>query len=62
MQTLVNAVRGVGASNLLMIGGLSYANDLSQLLSYMPSDPLNNLAASAHLYNFNWCNNLSCWQ
>lgn len=62
MQTLVNAVRGVGASNLLMIAGLSWANDLSQLLSYMPHDPQNNLAASAHLYNFNACNNLNCWQ
>lgn len=61
MQDLVDAVRGNGATNILLLGGLSYANDLSQWLDYLPKDPLNNFAASAHLYNFNWCNDLACW-
>jgi hypothetical protein len=44
-----------------MIGGLAYSNDLTQWLTYKPSDPLNNLAAFAHIYNFNTCSNTSCY-
>ncbi|WP_322480899.1 glycoside hydrolase family 5 protein, partial [Thermogemmatispora sp.] len=61
MQTLVNAVRATGATNVIMLGGLAYANDLSGWLSHKPQDPLNNLAASFHLYNFNTCNYVNCW-
>jgi hypothetical protein len=61
MQTLVNTVRATGANNVIMLGGLSFANDLSQWLRYEPKDPDHNLAASWHSYNFNLCNNLSCW-
>ncbi|WP_376795419.1 cellulase family glycosylhydrolase [Thermogemmatispora sp.] len=61
MQTLVNTVRATGATNVIMLGGLAYANDLSGWLSHKPSDPLNNLAASFHLYNFNTCNYVNCW-
>lgn len=61
MQTLVNTVRATGATNILMLGGLAYSNDLSQWLQNKPNDPLNNLAASFHLYNFNACSNTSCW-
>jgi hypothetical protein len=60
-QTLVNSVRATGASNVILIGGLAYSNDLTQWLTYKPSDPLNNLAAFAHVYNFNTCANQSCW-
>jgi hypothetical protein len=34
-------------------GGLEYANDLTQWLRYKPTEPTGNLAAFAHLYNFN---------
>jgi endoglucanase len=61
MQTLVNSVRGTGANNVIMLGGLEYANDLTQWLSHEPSDPDHDLAASLHSYNFNACNNQSCW-
>ena len=61
-QTLVNTVRNTGAKNVVMIGGLSYSNDLSQWLSYKPNDPLNQLAASTHIYNFNYCSYGSCWE
>jgi endoglucanase len=60
-QGLVNSVRATGATNVILIGGLAYSNDLSQWLTYKPSDPLNNLAAFAHIYNFNTCANTSCW-
>ncbi len=61
MQTLVNTVRATGATNVLMLGGLAYSNDLSGWLANKPTDPLNNLAASFHLYNFNTCDYANCW-
>ncbi|BCL80127.1 Glyco_hydro_1 and CBM_2 domain-containing protein [Ktedonobacteria bacterium brp13] len=61
MQTMVNAVRATGATNVLMAGGLAYSNDLSQWLQNEPNDPLHSLAASFHLYNFNACSSASCW-
>jgi endoglucanase len=61
MQTLVNAVRSTGANNVIMLGGLEWSNDLSQWLSHEPADPVHNLAASWHSYNFNACSNKGCW-
>ena len=61
MQTLVNAVRATGANNVIMLGGLSGANDLTEWLKYEPKDPDHSLVASWHSYNFNGCNNLQCW-
>jgi endoglucanase len=61
MQTLVNTVRSTGATNVIMLGGLAYANDLSQWLAFEPTDPDHNLVASWHSYNFNSCSNESCW-
>ncbi len=61
MQSLVTAVRNTGATNIIMLGGLEYSNALSQWLTYKPTDPQNNLAASWHVYNFNVCSNSSCW-
>ena len=58
----MNAIRNKGAANVLMIGGLAYSNDLSKWLDYVPRDPLNQIAARAHLYNFNYCNNVNCWE
>jgi endoglucanase len=61
MQTLVNAVRSTGANNVIMLGGLEYANDLTEWLTYEPTDPDHNLVASWHSYNFNTCSTQSCW-
>ena len=61
MQSLVNAVRATGATNVIMVGGLAWTNDLSQWLAYKPTDPTDNLVASWHSYNFNACSNTSCW-
>jgi endoglucanase len=61
MQALVNAVRATGATNVIMVGGLTWTNDLSQWLTFRPSDPTGNLMASWHSYNFNGCVNTSCW-
>jgi endoglucanase len=61
MQTLVNTVRATGAKNVLMLGGLGYASDLTEWLEYEPIDPDHNLAASWHAYNFGGCHVSSCW-
>ncbi len=61
MQTLVNAVRGTGAKNVILVAGLDWANDLSQWLTYKPYDSQNNLAAAWHAYPGSVCNNVTCW-
>jgi endoglucanase len=61
MQSLVNAVRATGATNVIMSAGLTWTNDLSQWLTYKPADPTGNLVASWHTYNFNACVTVSCW-
>jgi len=61
MQDLVNTVRATGATNPLMLGGIAYSNDVSQWLQYEPTDPLQSLIASVHIYNFNTCNTTACW-
>jgi hypothetical protein len=55
MQSLVDAVRGTGATNVVMVGGIQYANCLTQWLTYRPTDPINQLAAAAHVYGNNAC-------
>jgi len=60
-QTLVDSVRATGATNVITQGGVAWSNDLSGWLSNRLNDPLNNLAASWHIYNFNSCNNTSCY-
>jgi hypothetical protein len=60
-QSLVDAVRGTGATNVIMIGGLAYSNDAAQWLDYKPKDPSNNLMAFGHVYNFNTCSTTSCY-
>jgi endoglucanase len=61
MQSLVTAVRSTGANNVIMLGGIWWANDLRQWLAYKPADPDHNLAASWHSYNFNACSAAACW-
>jgi hypothetical protein len=61
MQELVDTVRATGAGNVIMLGGVQYANALSGWLSHRPTDPMHRLAASWHVYDFNACNNVACW-
>lgn len=61
IQELVNAVRATGATNVILLGGVRYSNAMRQWLTYKPSDPLNNLAASWHVYNFNACVTAACF-
>jgi len=62
MQAIVNAIRDTGATQPIMLGGLSYANDLSGWLAHEPTDPDHQLAASFHNYYGESCDTTSCWQ
>lgn len=53
MNELVAAVRSTGATNVLAVGGIHWAEVLDQWLRYRPNDPLDNLVASFHAYAFN---------
>lgn len=61
MQSLVDAVRSTGATQPVLVGGLDYANDLTQWLTFRPNDPLGQVAASFHNYQGKACDNAGCW-
>jgi endoglucanase len=61
MQDLVDAVRSVGATNVLLAAGLDHGNDLSGWLAHAPHDPLSNLGASLHAYETSACGTAACW-
>jgi endoglucanase len=53
MQTMLDAVRATGATNVVLCGGVSYSNVLNGFASHLPVDPLNQLGAAWHVYSFN---------
>jgi endoglucanase len=61
LQALVTAIRATGASQPILLGGLSYANDLSGWIANEPTDPDNQLAASFHNYYGESCDGTACW-
>eukprot|EP01091_Cochliopodium_minus_P016245 TRINITY_DN602_c0_g1_i4.p1 TRINITY_DN602_c0_g1~~TRINITY_DN602_c0_g1_i4.p1 ORF type:complete len:919 (+),score=219.64 TRINITY_DN602_c0_g1_i4:61-2817(+) len=61
MQSIVDTIRETGATNVIALGGIAYSNSLAQWLQYQPVDPLNNLVAVWHTYNFNYCVQQTCW-
>ena len=65
MQQLVNAVRATGATQPIMVGGLNWGGDLSDSsgnwLQFEPNDPLHQLIASVHIYNFSQYNTVASW-
>jgi Cellulase (glycosyl hydrolase family 5) len=52
IQSLVNTIRATGATQPIVLGGIDYNADLTQLLSHLPTDPQHQLIASAHVYDF----------
>lgn len=62
MQQLVRAVRSTGAKNVLLLGGLDWAADLTGWERWRPHDPLHQLAAGWHLYNESGCTTPACWR
>jgi hypothetical protein len=52
LQSLVNVIRSQAATQPILLGGIDYNADLSQILSHLPKDPQHQLVASAHVYDF----------
>lgn len=52
LQSLVSIIRSAGATEPIVLGGIDYNADLSQLLTHLPVDPAHQLVASAHVYDF----------
>jgi endoglucanase len=49
-QQMIDAVRATGATNVVLVGTVSYTQDLSGWLANRPSDPLSQMAATWHAY------------
>ena len=49
-QAMISAVRATGATNVVLIGSVSYTADLSGWLSHKPTDPIGQMAATWHPY------------
>jgi hypothetical protein len=60
MQTLLDAVRATGAEQIVMIGGLGYAHDVTAWPAFRPHDALCNNVISYHQYQME-CSIESCW-
>ncbi len=61
MQELIDAVRSTGASNVVIVNGLNWANDDSGWLGHQPQDPGGNLVAGWHEYGGEQCAAIDCW-
>ncbi|EGG22444.1 galactose-binding domain-containing protein [Cavenderia fasciculata] len=61
MQQLVSAVRSTGSKNIVILSGIQYATSLTKFLQYIPVDPINQMGAAIHSYDFNFCRSRGCW-
>lgn len=59
MAAVVSAIRGAGAEQPVLLGGLDYANDLSHWVEFAPDD--DQLVAAVHSYDFKACADATCW-
>ena len=50
MQQMLSAIRAAGASNVVLVGGEDWCNDLTGWLANAPVDPLGNMGAAWHAY------------
>jgi hypothetical protein len=63
MQTLTNTIRQTGATNVLLVSGVGWSDDLTHWLDFTPRDPLSNIGASWHVYpHDSWCGNVTCYE
>jgi endoglucanase len=51
MQQMLNAVRATGATNVVLVGTTSWSQDLSDWVTYAPTDPDHQMAAVWHAYS-----------
>jgi hypothetical protein len=62
MTELIAAVRATGARNVVLAGGIHWAESLTRWLVHRPADPLGQLAAAFHAYSFNdYCVDVACY-
>lgn len=62
MQTLVTTIRNTGATNVIALNGGNWGSDVSQWLTYEPTDALHALIAGWHSYGDGLsCQDLTCW-
>jgi endoglucanase len=62
MNQLIAAVRSTGARNVVLAGGINWAEGMTHWLAYRPTDPIHQLAASFHAYSFNtYCAAIACY-
>jgi len=52
LQSIVDTIRATGAKQPIVLGGIDYNADLSQLLTHLPVDNARQLVASFHVYDF----------
>jgi endoglucanase len=50
MQEMLDAVRGTGATNVVLSSGIDWAKDISRWVEFAPRDPLRQLGAVWHVY------------
>lgn len=50
MQTLLNAVRATGATNVITLSSDGWGGDIPQWINYRPNDPVRQTAAGWHVY------------
>jgi endoglucanase len=64
MESLIKSVRSTGATNVILLGGMAWSNDLSQWNRWAPldADPLQQTGAVWHAYDFNSCHDQHCWE
>jgi endoglucanase len=61
MQTLLDAVRAVGARQPVIVTGPAFGTDLSSWLRYRPRDPASQSLAGIHVYDATKCVTVHCW-
>jgi endoglucanase len=62
VASVVTAIRNEGASNVIIIAGLDYSNQLNDWLTYVPAYVSDKqIAAGIHLYYDLDCTTSSCW-
>jgi hypothetical protein len=63
MQQMLNAVRGAGAQQVVVAGGVDWAHKMDGWLAHKPSDPTGNLMAAFHVYQqpLSSCYDTNCW-
>jgi len=62
MQSLITTIRAAGATNVIQVSGIQYANQMDQFLAYKPSDPLNDMMGVVDVYpDVNPCGTVACY-